>query len=159
MPTHRVQSSPWKWPALVFFVIFVFGGGTLIGTTFLPGEWYAGLAKPPFNPPDWLFGPVWSVLYLLIAYAGWRIWCRNPAGLAMQVWFGQLAFNFIWTPVFFGMRLPGLALVVLAAMLALIVLFIRLTWNRDRISAISFLPYAVWVAFAGLLNLSIWWLN
>ena len=95
----------------------------------------------------------------MIAYAGWRIWCRNPAGLAMQVWFGQLAFNFIWTPVFFGMRLPGLALVVLAAMLALIVLFIRLTWNRDRISAIAFLPYAAWVAFAGLLNLSIWWLN
>ena len=121
--------------------------------------WYQALAKPPFNPPDWLFGPVWSVLYLLIAYAGWRLWCRNPAGLAMQVWFGQLALNFLWTPTFFGMHSPAIALFVIAAMLALIVLFIRLTWNRDRISAICFLPYAAWVGFASLLNLSIWWLN
>lgn len=159
MPESRTSPTPMKWIALVLFVLLVFGGGTLIGTTFLPGDWYAGLAKPPFNPPNWIFAPVWSVLYLLIAYAGWRLWCRNPAGLAMQVWFGQLALNFLWTPAFFGMRSPGMALLVIAAMLALIVLFIRLTWNRDRISAIAFLPYAAWVAFATLLNLSIWWLN
>ena len=159
MPENRTSPTPIKWIALVGFVLFVFGGGTLIGVSVPPGEWYAGLAKPPFNPPNWIFAPVWSVLYLLIAYVGWRLWCRNPAGLAMQVWFGQLALNFLWMPAFFGLQRPGLALFIVAAMLALIVLFIRLTWNRDRISAICFLPYAAWVAFASLLNLSIWWLN
>ena len=77
----------------------------------------------------------------------------------MQLWFGQMAFNFMWTPAFFGLHLPGLALLLLAVMLALIVLFIRLTWNPDRVSALLFLPYAAWVSFAGLLNLAIWWLN
>lgn len=159
MTEDRAAPKPARWIVLAVFVVFVLGGGTLIGISVPPGEWYAGLEKPWFNPPSWLFGPVWSALYLLIAYAGWRVWCRNPAGLAMQVWFGQLALNFLWTPTFFGMQQPGLALVVLVAMLALIVTFVVLTWSRDRLAAICFLPYGAWVAFAGLLNLSIWWLN
>lgn len=159
MTSRHATNSPAKWIALVFFFLFVVGGGTLIGLSVPPGEWYAGLAKPPFNPPNWIFGPVWSVLYLLIAFAGWRIWNRNPAGLAMQVWFAQLALNFAWTPVFFGLQSPGFALVIILPMLALIVWFIRLTWDRDRVSALCFIPYAVWVGFATLLNASIVWLN
>ena len=159
MPDNRSSPTPVKWISLVAFIVFVFGGGTLIGASVAPGEWYAGLEKPFFNPPNWVFGPVWSLLYLLIAYVGWRLWCRNPAGLAMQVWFAQLALNFLWSPAFFGMQSPGLALAIVAAMLALSVWFIALTFNRDRISALCFMPYAAWVAFAGLLNLAVWWLN
>ena len=153
------RATPWKWGTLVLFLFFVIGGGTLIGVNFMPGDWYAALEKPWFNPPNWLFGPVWTILYVMIAVAGWRTWRRGPAGLPMQLWFGQMAFNFMWTPAFFGLHLPGLALLLLAVMLALIVLFIRLTWSPDRVSALLFLPYAAWVSFAGLLNLAIWWLN
>jgi tryptophan-rich sensory protein len=155
----HARDNGWKWVTLVLFIFFVMAGGTLIGLTFMPGEWYAGLEKPWFNPPNAIFGPVWTLLYLMIAIAGWRTWRRGPAGLPMQLWFGQLLFNFIWTPAFFGMHTTGLALLVLTVMLALIVLFIQLTWKPDRISALLFVPYACWVTFAGLLNLSIWWLN
>ena len=148
-----------RWGMLALFVFFTLGGGTLIGVNNIPGDWYSGLEKPFFNPPNWIFGPVWSVLYVLIAIVGWRTWNRGPAGLPMQFWFGQLAANFLWSPAFFGMQQPGLALLVIAVLFALIVLFIRLTWNHDRTSAMLFLPYLAWVAFASLLNLSIWWLN
>ena len=153
------RKGPWKWVSLLLFVFFVLGGGTLVGLSFQPGDWYANLEKPWFNPPGWIFGPVWSLLYVLIAVAGWRTWRRGPASLEMQLWFGQLALNFMWTPAFFGMHLPGLAFFVLAAMLLVIMLFIRRSWHADRVTAVLFLPYAVWVAFAGLLNVSIWLLN
>ncbi|MFZ2100550.1 MAG: TspO/MBR family protein [Oricola sp.] len=151
--------TPRNWLTLVLFVFFVLGGGTLIGISFQPGDWYAGLQKPPFNPPNWIFAPVWSLLYIFIAIAGWRTWSRRPASLAMQVWFVQLAFNFMWTSVFFGMQLPGLAFLVIAIILGLIIVFIRLTWKQDRASAVFFLPYGAWTAFAAVLNLAIWWLN
>ncbi len=144
---------------LVLFIALVFGGGTLIGVSNMPGEWYAGLTKPPFNPPNWIFGPVWSLLYVMIAVAGWRTWERRPAGAAMQVWFAQLAANFAWSPTFFGMQSPGLALVVVLVMLALVLLFIHLVRHRDSVSAWLFAPYAAWVAFASLLNASIVVLN
>lgn len=89
--------------ALVGFVVLVLGGGTLIGYLNLPGDWYAGLHKPFFNPPDWVFGPVWSVLYVLVAIAGWRIFCRLPFGMTMRVWWVQLVLNFLWSPTFFGL--------------------------------------------------------
>lgn len=145
--------------ALVGFVVLVLGGGTLIGYLNLPGDWYAGLQKPFFNPPDWVFGPVWSVLYVLVAIAGWRIFCRAPNGMAMRVWWVQLILNFLWSPTFFGLQLPGLGLVVIMALLVAIVGFIVLSRRIDRLAAWLFAPYALWVGFATLLNFSIWWLN
>lgn len=144
---------------LLLFVALVLGGGSLIGATNAPGEWYAGLAKPPFNPPDWLFAPVWSVLYLAVAIAGWRIWRRRETGGAMTAWWLQLGLNFLWTPVFFTFQAIGWALAVILALLAAILAFVVLAWDRDRVAALLFLPYAAWVAFATLLTASIWWLN
>lgn len=144
---------------LAAFLLLTVGGGTLLGVYNLPGEWYAGLQKPFFNPPNWIFGPVWTVLYVLIAIAGWRTWERRAEGAAMQVWFGQLAANFAWSPAFFTMQSIGLALVIIFVMLALIVTFIALSWNRDRTAALLFLPYAAWVSFAALLNAAIFYLN
>lgn len=148
-----------KYLSLLLFCVVVLGCGTLIGFLTLPGDWYAGLAKPPFNPPGWIFGPVWSLLYVLIAIAGWRTWRRDPSGTAMMIWTAQLVLNFLWTPVFFGARQIGAALVVIVALLAAIIAFMAAVWNADRSSGLLFLPYAAWVGFATLLNASIFWLN
>lgn len=145
--------------ALLAFIVVVLGGGTLIGYLTLPGDWYAGLAKPFFNPPNWIFGPVWSVLYILVAVAGWRVWQHDPWGAAMRVWICQLLLNFLWSPVFFGLQQPGLALLVIAALLCAILGFMALAGRKDSVAAWLFAPYAAWVAFAALLNASIWWLN
>ena len=144
---------------LLLFLVLVVGGGWLIGATNIPGEWYDGLAKPPFNPPPWIFGPVWTVLYVLIAIAGWLIWNRRRTGGAMTAWWVQLGLNFLWSPVFFTLHSVGMALIVIVALLAAILLFIVLAWPRDRVAAMLFVPYAAWVAFATMLNASIWWLN
>lgn len=144
---------------LALFVILVVGGGSLIGINNVPGEWYRALAKPPFNPPNWIFGPVWTILYVLIAVAGWRIWNAERTGGAMSVWWLQLGLNFLWSPVFFTLNQIGLAFLVIVALLAAILAFIRINWHRDQTSAVLFLPYAAWVAFATLLNGSIWLLN
>lgn len=135
------------------------GGGLLIGYATLPGEWYASLAKPPFNPPNWVFAPAWTLLYVLIAVAGWRTWERERAGAAMKIWALQLVLNFAWSPTFFGAKQMGPALVVILALLASIALFIATVWNRDRVSGWLFAPYALWVAFATLLNASLLLLN
>lgn len=144
---------------LLAFVVVVLGGGTLIGYVTLPGDWYAGLAKPFFNPPNWIFGPVWSVLYILVAIAGWRVWQRDPWGGAMRLWIAQLVLNFLWSPTFFGLQQPGLALLVIVALLGATSGFMVLASRKDGIAAGLFAPYAAWVAFATLLNASIWWLN
>lgn len=148
-----------RYITLALFLLFTVGGGSLVGIYNLPGEWYAGLAKPPFNPPNWVFGPVWTTLYIMIAVAGWRTWERRFEGPAMQIWFGQLAANFAWSPTFFSLNAIGLALVVIALMLVLIAAFIAVSWNRDRVSAWLFVPYLGWVAFASVLNASLFVLN
>lgn len=144
---------------LLLFLVLVVGGGLLIGAVVTPGEWYAGLAKPAFNPPGWVFGPTWTILYVLVAMAGWRIWRRDRGGAAMKLWWAQLALNFLWTPVFFGMHQIGLALLVVLLLLATIVAFIAVARRTDRAAAWLFAPYAAWVAFATLLNASILTLN
>ncbi len=148
-----------KWVALVAFLVLVTGGGLVIGYVTAPGEWYAGLAKPAFNPPAWVFGPAWTTLYILIAVAGWRVWRREPRGWAMTLWWVQLGLNFAWSPAFFAAHRIGLALVIVVALLAVILAFMAAAWRRDRVAAFLFAPYAAWVAFATVLNASIWSLN
>ena len=144
---------------LLVFVVGVVGIGWLIGATNLPGEWYAALAKPGFVPPNWAFPVAWTSLYIMIAVAGWRTFRREPSGRAMQVWAAQLALNFVWTPVMFTMHQIGAALVILICLFVAIVTYISLETSRDRLAAALFVPYAAWVAFAGLLNAAIWRLN
>lgn len=157
--SERVTEPGLRWLALVLFLVFTMGAGMLIGAATLPGQWYADLEKPFFNPPNWLFAPVWIVLYAMIALAGWRTWLRGYRGLPMQLWFLQMAINLMWSPAFFGLQMMGLALIIIIVMGALTFLFIQLTWRPDRIAALLMLPYFLWVTFAGLLNLSLWWIN
>ncbi len=144
---------------LIFFVAIALGTGIVIGTFSMPGEWYAGLVKPWFNPPNWLFGPVWTILYVMIGIAGARVWALDRGGSLVKLWFVQMALNFAWPPAFFIAEQPALGLVVIVLMLLSIVAFITLAWRRDRPSALLFVPYAAWVSFATLLNAALWWLN
>ena len=144
---------------LILFLVLVLGGGLLLGFLTAPGEWYAGLAKPAFNPPGWLFGPVWTVLYVLIAVAGWRIWQRERRGWPMKLWWAQLVLNFLWSPVFFAAHKIGLALAIILLLLAVILLLIGTAWQRHAAAAWMLAPYAAWVAFALLLNASLFALN
>jgi len=145
--------------ALASFLLLVVVGGLAIGYLTAPGAWYAGLVKPTFNPPNWVFGPTWTVLYVLIAVAGWRVWLKGSRGWPMRLWWAQLVLNFLWTPVFFGAQRIDLALGVVLALLVTVLAFIVASWRRDRTSAWLFAPYAAWVAFASVLNDAILVLN
>lgn len=138
--------------SLLVFLALVVGGGLAIGTATTPGDWYTQLHKPAFNPPGWIFGPVWTLLYVLIAIAGWRIWFADPRGLSMWLWWTQLVLNFLWSPIFFSAHEIGLALVVVLLLLGAILGFVAVTLRHDRVAAGLFVPYAAWVAFAAVLN-------
>jgi benzodiazapine receptor len=133
-----------------------------LGALFPPAEWYAGLAKPSFNPPNWVFGPAWTTLYLMIATATWLLW-RAPAGPARRRALGlnaaQLALNAAWSPLFFGLQAPGLALGCIVLMWLAILATIVAAWRVSRPAAWLLVPYLAWVSFATTLNAAIWWLN
>ena len=144
--------------ALLAVVALVAASGAL----FPPGDWYDALAKPPWTPPDWVFGPAWTVLYILIAIAGARAWLRVPSAQRRHVftpYFVQLALNAGWSALFFGLHLPGVALLELLFLLATIVVTINRFRLHDPVAAMLLLPYLAWVAFAGTLNGAIAWLN
>ena len=143
----------WVYAAFIIGVV-VIGGG--IGVITLPGAWYVGLQKPWFTPPNWLFGPMWTTLYVLIGWVGARKWLY---GGATRLWWAQMALNFLWSPVFFGAQQPFAALLVIVAMWAVIAGFILREWRNDRLSAVLFLPYLAWVSLATALNAAIVILN
>lgn len=127
-----------------------------------PGEWYAGLAKPPLTPPDLAFPIAWSLLYLLMALAAWRATLAAPEGRRGYVlWpFGaQLAANALWSPLFFGLHWMGLALANLLILWALIALTMRRFAGVSSLAAWLLAPYLAWVTLAAYLNASVWWLN
>ena len=145
--------------ALLLFLALVLGGGLAIGYLTAPGEWYAGLVKPAFNPPAWVFGPVWSALYVLIGIAGWRVWRHDRRGWPMILWWIQLALNFAWSPTFFAAHRIGLALGIILLLLLAISAFIATAWRQDRLAAWLMVPYWAWVGFASVLNAALFWLN
>lgn len=156
----NIQNHSWQqWLILAVFLVVVIGAGGVIGVATAPGEWYAGLNKPPFNPPNWIFAPVWLALYVAIAVAGWRIWQRAPDSMAMTFWGGQLLLNWLWSPVFFSAHLLWPAFVVIIGVWLAIIGCIISARSIDRLSGWLLVPYLAWVSFATLLNLSIAVLN
>jgi tryptophan-rich sensory protein len=144
---------------LVCLAVSALGGWVTAGSV---ATWYPTLAKPTFNPPSWVFAPVWSLLYLMIALAGWRVWRRRSLGgsrRAMTAYGLQLALNLAWSVIFFGGRMIGAALAEIVVLLAAILVTATLFWRIDRVAAMLLLPYAAWVAFATLLNAALWRLN
>ena len=133
----------------------------LSGALFRPGTWYEGLAKPSWRPPNWLFAPAWTVLYICIALAGWMVWrAAGTAALpALAVYGVQLLFNAGWSAVFFGLRRPDWAFGELILLWLSIAATIAGFAPISHAAAILLMPYLAWVTFAGVLNVSIWRLN
>jgi benzodiazapine receptor len=131
------------------------GGLGVAGT---PQE-YGRLAQPDWAPPAWVFGPVWTVLYAMIAVAGWLVWRRTGWNTALTVYGVQLALNAVWTPIFFGAGRYGWALVDIVLLWVAIAATIVLFWRHSRAAALLLVPYWAWVSFATSLNAAIWALN
>ncbi len=155
---------PWVDIMKLVAAIVACEGAGLIGSVFtfkaIP-TWYAGLAKPGFSPPNWVFGPAWGTLYLLMAVAAFLVW-RSSGRLAvgaLAVFLVQLLLNLAWSIVFFGMRSPGGGVLVIIA-LWLAILATLLSFYRISVPAAWLLvPYILWVTFAAVLNIAVWLLN
>lgn len=125
--------------------------------------WYAGLVQPPWTPPGWLFGPVWTALYALMGVAAARVWIRHRAGRtgrrSLAAFVLQLALNAAWSFLFFGLHSPALGLADIAVMWALIAALVLWWWRLERLSSLLLVPYLAWVSFAAALNVAVWRLN
>lgn len=152
------MTKPQMRPVLIHaaMMLGVLGIGTAIGASFLPGEWYAALNKPAFTPPGAAFGPIWTVLYLMIGWVGARKFLQ---GGARGLWVAQMALNFTWSPVFFGMQWPLGGMAIILGVLALVLAFIATEWRQDRVSALMFLPYAAWLTLASAVNAGVVLMN
>lgn len=147
--------------ALVGWIAVCFAAAA-IGGLYPPGGWYAGLAKPAWNPPSWLFGPVWTVLYLMMAVAAWLVWKRygfSGAALPLGIFFVQLVLNAAWTWLFFGLKQPGIAFAEIVILWLAILLTLVSFWRLERAAGILLIPYLAWVSFAAVLNYTLWRLN
>ncbi len=150
----------WKsWVGLLLFLVLAFLAASP-GALFPPGAWYASLQPPFYAPPNWIFGPVWTLLYIGIAVSGWLVWRRRGLQTReMGLWAMQLLLNALWTPLFFGLNWLGVALVEMALLWLAILVCTRAFWNVSRPASVLLMPYLVWVSFAWLLNAGFWWLN
>ncbi len=152
----------WRWWLGLVVWIWVAMSAGLVGARFLPGAWYAGLAKPAWTPPNAVFPIVWPILYIMMGWAAARVWFRagvGPAKLALGLWCAQLVLNALWSWLFFGLHEPGVAFFDLVLLWAAILATVRAFGRHDRPAALLLLPYLAWVTFAGALNLATWRLN
>ncbi len=148
------------WATLAGFLAATFAAAAT-GMLFRTGAWYRTLRKPVWTPPDWLFPIAWTLLYLMMAVAAWRV-ASSPAELAsvgLAFWSCQLVLNALWSPTVFGLhRLGAGALVILMLWIAIAVTVV-VFWQVDRVAGALMLPYLVWVSYAGALNLTLWRMN
>jgi tryptophan-rich sensory protein len=148
-----------RWLSLLAFLALV-SAVAAFGAQFEPGAWYAALRKPPLTPPNWIFAPVWSLLYLANAAAAWLVWCAPSArGPWLELWIAQLALNAAWSFLFFGLQRADLALLEIVVLLAAVLATAAAFRRASAAAAALLLPYAAWVAFAAYLNAGIWLLN
>jgi translocator protein len=147
-----------KWLVLIGLLVLCLavGGGAGFLTAQSVVTWFPTLVKPSFNPPAWVFAPVWTTLYIMMALAAWLVWLRKGS---LVLFYVQLALNFAWSLLFFGLHSPAMALVDIVALWVAILLTLLAFWKVDRRAGWLLVPYLAWVSFAGVLNASIWWLN
>jgi len=159
--TTGMTSRPWI--ALTGFMAAAFAAGAIGSWATFPNvrDWFPLLLKPAWNPPGWLFGPVWTTLYVLMGGAIWRAWrAGGPAAPRLvRVYFVQLFFNALWSGLFFGLKQPAWALADILVLWSLLVWLQVGLWRIDRIAGVLWLPYVLWVSFATALNAAIVRLN
>jgi translocator protein len=159
--THTQKS----YLVLFGFIVLCLGAGGLGGyaTSSSVTSWFPTLVKPAWNPPGWLFGPVWTTLYIMMAVAMWLVWKTDPTWTRIKpaaILFGsQLLLNVAWSFLFFGARSPGLALIDIIALWLAIVATIYAFYQHSKWAAWLLIPYLAWVSFASVLNFTIWRLN
>ena len=165
MPVQAFNTSPASRTRLILalagWVLLCFGAAAM-GGFFMPGEWYAALKKPSWNPPGWIFGPVWTALYTMMAVAAWLVW--KQGGFAAQrrplaFFLSQLALNALWTPLFFGLHWTGVAFAEIVLLGLAIAATIAVFRPVNRTAAWLLAPYLAWVSFAAVLNFTLWRLN
>jgi translocator protein len=164
-PTSRDRSWVERWPGLLLSFALV-ALVSLVGSLWTDtgdGSWYAQLEQPAWEPPDWLFGPVWTVLYVLMAVAAWLVArCglhRRDVQVALGLYLVQLALNLGWTGVFFGLERPGWAVVEIAILVVVLIATIVAFWRIHRVAAALLVPYLLWVGYATALTAGIAALN
>ncbi len=138
---------------------FLAAASSLLGS---PDEWYSRLNKPSWNPPGWVFGPAWSLLYTLMGTAAWLVWRQggwNRQGAALRWFILQWIFNALWTPLFFGLHRPDLAFVEILILISVLTVTLVRFWKISRPAGVLLIPYLAWVCFAAFLNLTLWRLN
>ena len=155
---------PARYLALLGFLAaaFIAGGIGSAATFENVRSWYPSLQKPSWTPPNWLFGPVWTCLYVAMSVAAWRVWQRSEGSAArteLTLYAAQITLNLFWSIVFFGLRNPALGLIDIVLLWSLLLTMQIRFFRADRIAALLWLPYLLWVSFATALNASIWWLN
>ncbi len=146
--------------SLLVFIAFV-AAAAVVGSQFGPGPWYLALQKPNWTPPNWLFAPVWTLIYIGIAVAGWLTWRANSTDRArpLALWFVQLILNALWSWIFFGLQRPDVAFADIVLLFMFVCGFILSIRKTSPAAAWLFFPYALWVGFASALNFTIWRLN
>lgn len=144
--------------AALAFIVIVFAAASS-GALFKPGEWYESLRKPDWTPPKWAFPVVWSILYVMIAYAGWLVWTTVGWSLPMALWVLQIVANALWSYFFFGRRRMDLALIDVGILWLSVAFFILAAWPVVPLASLLFVPYLAWVSAAATLNYSVRRLN
>ena len=144
--------------ALVGLILVTFCA-PLAGMFSPPGDWYVSINKPTWNPPSWIFGPVWTALYLMMAVAAWIVWRSDRWRRPLCLYFTQLVLNAAWTPVFFGAKEIGWALVVILALWTAILCTLLAFGRVSKLAGWMLVPYLAWVSFATVLNFMLWRMN
>ena len=150
-----------KYLSLTFILLITFLASGIGGftTANFKEPWYSQIILPSFNPPSWVFGPVWTTLYILMSIAIWRIWIKYYDNKILNLYFFHLFFNMIWSIIFFGFHQIGLALLDLFIILIFIVLLMKIYYSKDKISFSLMIPYFLWSGYAFFLNFNIFILN
>ena len=150
-----------KYLSLTFILLITFLASGIGGftTANFKEPWYSQIILPSFNPPSWVFGPVWTTLYILMSIAIWRIWIKFYDNKILNLYFFHLFFNMIWSIIFFGFHQIGLALLDLFIILIFIVLLMKIYYSKDKISFSLMIPYFLWSGYAFVLNFNIFILN
>lgn len=146
---------------LAFWVVLTFSVATL-ASQFEPGDWYSKIAKPTWTPPGWLFGPVWSILYLSMSVAAWLVWRHRStakASLPLALYLLQLLLNGLWSWLFFGRQWIDLALIDLMILVTLVAITVVMFLRVSKTAGLMLLPYLLWISFAAALNYQIWRMN